>query len=81
MAPSLAGLALDTVPASPGFSWLNLGILLVVAAVVYPLFRLLRRRVSESRRERWAREEADWGPVYTPENDPDLRRDEPERPS
>ena len=60
-----------------GFSAVNLLILVVVVAVVYPVYRWSRRRLSERRRERWAREETDLPPTYTPENDPDLRRDPP----
>lgn len=60
-----------------GFSVTNLLILIVVVAILWPLMRWLRRRISESRRERWAREgESELG--YTEENDPDLRRNHPE---
>ncbi len=58
-----------------GFAWVNLVILVVVGAVTWPIYRLLRDRISRNRRERWAREE-DWGPTYTEANDPDLRRDD-----
>lgn len=62
-------------PAAGGFSWLNLVILLVVAAVAWALYRRARDWVSRHRRDRWAREE-EQGTVFTPENDPDLRRDD-----
>lgn len=78
MPPLLGHAPLDAAPASTGFSWLNLLIVLAVAAIVWPLFRLLRDRISRTRRARWAQEEQDWGPTYTEENDPDLRRDEPQ---
>ena len=38
--------------------------------------RWVRRKVSESRRQRWARE-AEAEVRYTEENDPDLRRQPP----
>ena len=60
-----------------GFSVTNLLILIVILAVLWPVMRWLRRRASESRRARWAREE-EQGPRYTEENDPDLRRNHPE---
>jgi flagellar biosynthesis/type III secretory pathway M-ring protein FliF/YscJ len=60
-----------------GFSVTNLLILIVILAVLWPLMRWLRRRVSEGRRERWAREE-DAEQRFTEENDPDLRRNHPE---
>jgi hypothetical protein len=41
----------------PAFSVTNLVILLVVAAVVYPLQKKLRESVSRRRRERWAEED------------------------
>lgn len=56
-----------------GFSWVNLAILVVVAAVVWPLYQKLRRSISQGRRERWAREEE--GRLFlTEDSDPDLRR-------
>ncbi len=59
-----------------GFSATNLVILIAVLAVLWPAMRWIRRRVSEGRRERWARE--DEAQVrYTEENDPDLRRNAP----
>ena len=60
-----------------GFSFTNLLILLVILAVLWPLMRWLRRRISENRRERWAGEDDDEF-RYTEENDPDLRRNHPE---
>jgi hypothetical protein len=60
-----------------GFSAGNLVILIAILAVLWPAMRWIRRRVSESRRERWARE--DEAQVrYTEENDPDLRRNAPD---
>jgi hypothetical protein len=41
----------------PAFSVANLLILLVVAAVLYPLQKKLRESVSRRRRERWAEED------------------------
>jgi hypothetical protein len=43
-----------------GFSFANLAILVVVALVVVPGYRWLRSTVSTRRRERWAREDADY---------------------
>ena len=60
-----------------GFSVNNLLILIVILAILLPLMRWIRRRVSESRRERWAQED-DAETRYTEENDPDLRRNHPE---
>ena len=60
-----------------GFSFTNLLILIVVLAILWPLMRWVRRKVSESRRQRWARE-AEAEVRYTEENDPDLRRRPPE---
>ena len=60
-----------------GFSVNNLLILIVILAILLPLMRWIRRRVSDSRRERWARED-DAETRYTEENDPDLRRNHPE---
>lgn len=55
-----------------GFSWANLGILLLVVAVVWLFLGRLRRRVSRDRMQRWERQGLlDAGR----ENDPDLRRD------
>jgi len=60
-----------------GFSAGNLVILIAILAVLWPAMRWIRRRVSESRRQRWARE--DQAQVrYTEENDPDLRRNAPD---
>ena len=56
-----------------GFSAGNLVILIAILAVLWPAMRWIRRRVSEGRRERWAREE-EAQVRYTEENDPDLRR-------
>ena len=63
--------------AGQGFSFTNLLILIVILAVLWPLMRWVRRRVSKRRRERWAQEE-DAGAYFTEENDPDLRRNHPE---
>ncbi|HEY8307863.1 MAG TPA: hypothetical protein VIG79_14430 [Lapillicoccus sp.] len=60
-----------------GFSVNNLLILIVILAILWPLMRWIRRRVSDSRRERWAHED-DAEIRYTEENDPDLRRNHPE---
>jgi flagellar biosynthesis/type III secretory pathway M-ring protein FliF/YscJ len=60
-----------------GFSATNLVILIAILAVLWPAMRWIRRRVSEGRRERWAREE-DEQVRYTEEDDPDLRRNTPE---
>ena len=59
-----------------GFSVDNLLILIVILAILWPLMRWIRRRVSDSRRARWAHEDAEIR--YTEENDPDLRRNHPE---
>ena len=68
-------LTADTVPQSGGFSFVNLVVLLVVAALAWPLWRRLRKSVSKNRRERWAREEQ--AEPVTEETDPDLRRNQP----
>jgi hypothetical protein len=60
-----------------GFSVDNLLILIVILAILWPLMRWIRRRVSDSRRARWAHED-DAEIRYTEENDPDLRRNHPE---
>jgi len=66
-------LPVDVAAQQGGFSWVNLAILVVVAVVVWPLYKRLRRSISRSRRERWAREEK--GRAFlTEESDPDLRR-------
>lgn len=49
------------------FSVTNLVILIVVAAIFYPLQKKLRETVSRRRRERWAEEEG------RTERDPDER--------
>ena len=41
----------------PAFSVANLVLLVVVAAILYPLQKKLRQVVSRRRRERWAEEE------------------------
>jgi hypothetical protein len=47
---------------------LNLAILVVVAAVVWPLLARLRRSTSERRRQRWQEEERAGGvPAYEPD--------------
>jgi hypothetical protein len=60
-----------------GFSVNNLLILIVILAILWPLMRWIRRRVSDDRRARWAQEE-EAEIRYTEENDPDLRRNHPE---
>ncbi|MCU1538878.1 MAG: hypothetical protein JWP82_3229 [Humibacillus sp.] len=45
-------------PEQHGFSFTNLLILLVVAAVIYPVQKRIRETLSRQRRERWAREDA-----------------------
>jgi len=66
-------LVVDAAAQQVGFSWVNLAILVVVAAVVWPLYQKLRGSVSQGRRERWAREEE--GRLFlTEDSDPDLRR-------
>lgn len=56
-----------------GFSLLNLAILVVIVAVLWPLLRWLRKVATRHRNEVYAREESEQG--YTQENDPDLRHD------
>ncbi len=75
----LPTLVAEAAAAPEGFRWANLALLVVVALVAWPLYTRLRRSISQSRRERWAREERPWG--YTEENDPDLRRDPADPPS
>ena len=67
--------AADQSPTGGGFSVLNLLILAAVVAVGWPLYRVLRRRLSRRRHERWARDGLLEGEVYTADNDPDLRRE------
>ncbi len=51
---------LTAAPASQqGFNWVNLIILVLIIAVAYPLLKKIRTKASESRRERWAREDAE----------------------
>ena len=69
-------LTADTVPQPGGFSFVNLLVLLVVAALVWPLWRRLRASVSRNRRARWAREEQ--LEPFTEDTDPDLRRNHPD---
>lgn len=64
----------DTVPANPGFSWVNLLILVIVAAVAWPLYTRLRDKISRDRKARWAREEQERA-TYSEDTDPDLRHD------
>ena len=53
---------------SGGSPLLNLAILVVVAAVVWPLLARLRRSTSERRRQRWQEEERAGGvPAYEPD--------------
>jgi hypothetical protein len=68
--------AADQTPGQ-GFSFTNLLILIVILAILWPLMRWLRRRVSDRRRQRWARQD-DAEVRFTEENDPDLRRNHPE---
>ena len=49
----------------------------MILAILWPAMRWVRRKVSENRRQRWARE-AEAEVRYTEENDPDLRRNSPE---
>lgn len=63
----------DPAPAGEGFSVLNLLILVAVVAVGWPLYRALRKRLSRSRRERWARDGLLEDEGFTADNDPDLR--------
>ncbi len=66
-------LPVDVAAQQGGFSWVNLAILVVVAVVVWPLYKRLRSSISRRRRERWAREEQ--GRTFlTEDSDPDLRR-------
>ncbi|MEO3936094.1 hypothetical protein V3N99_04960 [Dermatophilaceae bacterium Soc4.6] len=64
--------------ASSGFNWGGLVVLVALVAVAWPLWRRLRSSLSRQRRERWAREEG-WADrtEFTPDNDPDLRRQPP----
>ena len=48
---------LPTADGPPVFSATNLVILIIVAAVLYPVQKKLRESVSRRRRERWAEEE------------------------
>jgi hypothetical protein len=48
---------LPTADGPPVFNATNLVILIIVAAVLYPLQKKLRENVSRRRRERWAEEE------------------------
>ena len=59
-----------------GFPFTNLLILMVLVAVGYPLFRKLRRSVSENRKRRWVEE----GLMDPPATDPGsgARSDRPE---
>ncbi len=52
-------LSVDAATGVPGFQWGHLVILLVVAVVAVPLYQRMRRSLSRSRRERWAREDAE----------------------
>ncbi len=76
----LVGPLVDSAAPHGGFVWVNLVIVVAVGAAAWPVYRLLRDRISRNRRARWAREE-DWGPTYTEANDPDLRRDDPTPPA
>ncbi len=68
-------LVVDAAAPQGGFSWVNLAIFVVVALVVWPLYKKLRASISRGRRERWAREEEQQRPYLPEESDPDLRRD------
>jgi len=50
---------IDAAGSAAGFQWRSLLILLVVVVVAVPLYQRLRRSLSRSRRERWAREDAE----------------------
>jgi hypothetical protein len=54
----LASLAAAAQP-QQGFNWINLAILVAVIAVAWPLMQRIRKKARESRRARWAREEAE----------------------
>jgi flagellar biosynthesis/type III secretory pathway M-ring protein FliF/YscJ len=68
-----SSLTIDAAAEQGGFSWVNLGVLVLVILVLWPLYRKLRDSISRSRRERWAREEQE-NRHLTEETDPDLRR-------
>ncbi len=76
MTPLLPPSLVTATSGSTGFNWIGLVVLVAVVAVVWPFYKRLRDHLSRERRERWAREEG-WEDTttYTPENDPDLKRD------
>jgi hypothetical protein len=76
----LPALAADPAPAGAGFSVTNLLLLLLAVAVAWPVYQWLRRTLSRRRRERWEREGLVEEDGFTPESDPDLRRDKETRP-
>ena len=67
--------AADQTAAGGGFSLLNLLILVAVVVVGWPVYRVVRKRLTRRRHERWAREGLLENEVFTSDNDPDLRRD------
>ena len=42
-----------------GLSWINVAILVLVLAVCWPLLQRIRKKARDSRRARWAREDAE----------------------
>jgi hypothetical protein len=65
----------DPAPGTSGFSFVNLLVLVLVVALGWPLYQLMRRTVSRRRRERWEREGLTGEAGYTEDTDPDLHRD------
>lgn len=69
-------LSADPAPAGQGFSVTNLLLLVLVVAVGWPAYQWLRRTLSRRRRERWERDGLVDEDGFTPDTDPDLRRDD-----
>jgi len=69
-------LIVDPTPAGVGFSVLNLLLLLAVVAIGWPVYQRVRKVLSTRRRERWQREGLIEEDGFTPESDPDLRRED-----
>jgi hypothetical protein len=69
-------LLVDPPPPGQGFSWVNLVILLVIVALLWPLLQVIRRAATRYRQRVRARDGDDHHVVFTEENDPDLRRDD-----
>ncbi|HRW18900.1 MAG TPA: hypothetical protein P5181_08655 [Dermatophilaceae bacterium] len=59
MLPATAGVPLEAAEQG-GFSFVNLFILLAVAAIVVPAYLRLRAKLSRDRRARWAREDEEY---------------------